>query len=87
MKWYEVLFLVMVLYLAFVCGFARANMVEDVFKTASLACKDTQQVVVVADKTAQYLYDNWKSMLKDVIPHDDIEVYITDQEIGIIWTF
>jgi len=77
LTWWQAVIIILAFWLAFLNGFARADVIDDV-----------QEVVIVLDTLATDLHDNtiqedfWQFM-----PVDDFKVYVKTWEVGVKWSF
>ena len=80
-KWYHILFVLLAIWLAFLGGYARADVL-----TA------TQEIVFDLNDLSFAIYDEFNDVLDEIVPFDNTTLYIngvttTTTEVGIIWTF
>ena len=76
-KVWQAVVLLLMFWLAFLGGMARAGIIED-----------TQSVIVELDRLATDIHDN--SMQEDFwqfMPLDNFRTYLTTKEVGVKWTF
>jgi hypothetical protein len=78
MKYYHVLALLVIFYLAYLGGFARAD---------EWHISTVERIVIALDDHVDDVVDTYKDILDSVIPVDDMSLYVKKDEVGIRWEF